>query len=689
MDPSFEQFLSHDNFKLAIQRLRTAPRDLYKSLYMPDLRVFALFEEENIDLLTHRIQSETYEPRPCYRYYLPKPKNLVRPVSVLNFIDLVVFQALSNVIADHFFDLIDPYQNKLIFGGRFRKSSDQDAHFFYHKWQAQWRTYNSKTREHFNNGYVYFAEFDFASYFDTIDHGILCNILCRHGVGTKVVALLRRCLVRWTIAENRQNISSNHGIPQGPIASSLLANLYLFPIDREIRRTSRLDIKYLRYVDDIRMLSRTEINGQIGIAFLDLLARDFGLIPQSEKVSIRRVENIHTELIGTADRFSHITREFKSRDRKLSDSTHRKLKKHVLAALDPQSAKYLDKTILRFSLFKLNADDDIRMALLAQLDRLYFHIEGVTHYFKTHFPADPRFVGWMVGTLQDDTILFHHIVAMIFKRFPELPFHESIYSKHAKPTGRFWLVRYYLFEWLRVNQKRELLRWTEIEDEGSYYLERRLNLIQYEMLTDDVAKKAFIVRLLGHPNAMLALQALSFLVQDFWFLAAEFKVGDLNPFVERVLNSKKDDFINDVLTRRFRVLNSINFFNLTVWNDPNLYDSLKTEFAIFVQKLEVQPSESLMSLDLFNEMVFDRIVQIRGLSRDTYGGSIDVIREEFPILATFFRRIHEERSQRTSAHYKDRRGNLRVRIGFSEYRKLLTLFDIKSAYDELCQGAIP
>src|SRR5690606_376175 len=102
----------------------------------------------------------------------------------------------------------------------------------------------------------------------------------------------------------------------------------------------KLDLKYFRYVDDIRILSKVEIEGQKAITFLDLIARDFGLIPQAEKIGIRKVENIQRELNRIDAKFSEISKEFTENNRKLKQPTQKQLKKHFLSCFEPTNENY-------------------------------------------------------------------------------------------------------------------------------------------------------------------------------------------------------------------------------------------------------------------------------------------------------------------------------------------------------------
>ncbi len=58
----FERFLSPKNFKLAFKRLQTVPRELYKTLYLDDLKYFGYYLNENVQTLIYQIKNKIYKP---------------------------------------------------------------------------------------------------------------------------------------------------------------------------------------------------------------------------------------------------------------------------------------------------------------------------------------------------------------------------------------------------------------------------------------------------------------------------------------------------------------------------------------------------------------------------------------------------------------------------------------------------
>lgn len=349
----YSQFISKDNFILAYQRLKTTPRTEYKEFYRCDFRAFELYIDSNIEQLIHNISEGIYEPSNCEKYYMPKKRNLARPITMLSLIDHIVYQALANVIADIFHPAMARYFNQNTFGNIFIATTADNSIFFFEKWKTQWRKFNDQKKQAYNDGFEYSMEFDIASFYDTIDHHILFSILRDYFIEEELIVLLEKCLQAWTISpSNNFSFKKSCGIPQGPICSAFFSEIYLFIIDNEMRK--RKIIKYFRYADDISIMAKTEDECKKMVVLLDLLARDLALIPQSEKIEITLIDDIDRHINNVTSRFSQIAKEYQRNDKKLKISTHKKLKKQFLRCF---STGEFNKTIIRFALYKLNKDD--------------------------------------------------------------------------------------------------------------------------------------------------------------------------------------------------------------------------------------------------------------------------------------------------------------------------------------------
>jgi hypothetical protein len=690
----YENFLTPNNFRLAFDRLKTASRNLYKSIYYEDLKIFELYLDENIETVISNIKQDIYKPEKCHKIFIPKKDNLVRPLSMLTFIDLLVYQSITNIIADTAYDIISPYYEKVIFGNvvNTSKVKGEDKKFFYKSWKRKWKRFNEVSKGYFENGYIYLSEFDIASFFDTIDHNILCELLKNnYNIDNELLELLSNCLETWTADSNHKSFKSKHGIPQGPISSPFLADLYLFYIDSEIKRTAKkLDYKYLRYVDDIRIFTKDELTSQKLIAALDLISRDLGLIPQGSKILIKKVTDIDTELKIQNGKFSDITKEYKEETtgkepNKLKAKTHKQLKRRFFDCFDEKSnERFLDKTVISFSLYKLNADLQVKTFLIENYNLILTHFEGILFYLKKHFSNDSdvkKFVGNILG---DETILFNHLVALCFKYFPNYPFDEKIYQAYTFEKHRHWLVNYYMVGWLFVNNKKELLLTDNSTD--NYFIQRELNNYKYVSSTEKSYRKIFATRLLESSNGMLSLQGLSLLFNNPLNFFGFKTTKEQNQFIQYIFSNQPTDIIVHTLKNEWKIENPDTFFNRNIWSDDAEYEELRTSFLLFIKSVGSDPSKSLLNMNTFNNLVFDKICIRLNITKGAaeYGVNLNanLIDNQLPICNKHWMEINEKRNQKTEAHPYDKFGNIRIRITNVEFYDLFK--KQKLALDELC-----
>jgi hypothetical protein len=144
----------------------------------------------------------------------------------------------------------------------------------------------------FNSGLKFTASFDLTAYYDSLDHGVLRHFLSLIGCDQEFCLVLTQYLSRWTATERL--VYHNHGIPQGPLGSGLLSEVVLQHFDSNYGDPQR--VRYLRYVDDIRLFAATSRELRKMIVTLDLLSKDVGLFPQSSKIEIHEIQDIEAEL---------------------------------------------------------------------------------------------------------------------------------------------------------------------------------------------------------------------------------------------------------------------------------------------------------------------------------------------------------------------------------------------------------
>jgi Reverse transcriptase (RNA-dependent DNA polymerase) len=277
------------NLQRAWRWVKSNPDAAYKRYCRGLYTAYAVAEERSLIDLRERLRRGTYTPTHATKIAFPKPSGILRPYSILSIEDQIVYQAFVNVVADKLLPRVRYRYLKEIFGHLY---AGKRSAFFYRKWSTGYTALNETCRKAFDRGFVYGASFDLTACYDSLDHGVLRHFLSHIGCDVEFTDRLSELLCYWTATKHR--IYHDHGIPQGPLSSGLLAEVVLKHFD-DHRGASR-EVKYVRYVDDIRLFAKTPLALRRMLVRLDILSKDVGLFPQSSKVHIHRITNIEEEL---------------------------------------------------------------------------------------------------------------------------------------------------------------------------------------------------------------------------------------------------------------------------------------------------------------------------------------------------------------------------------------------------------
>ena len=288
-DKLYKRMSSEKNLELAWLRLHTGQNIQYKNYYRNLFVAYELTKKENIKKLSERLKGGSYQPSRVLRFYLPKLSGLQRPITLLYLDDLIVYQALVNIIAEKFNKEKERVEFKSAFSNILNRNRRTNI-FFFKKWQEGYRRFIRKIKEYYDDGNKWVGHFDLAAYYDTIDHKVLSEQISRNTYQS-FTNLLKKCLGEWSTHKNNK---LNHGIPQGPLSSSLIAEIYMLPIDEKLNKK---DIKYVRYVDDIKIFGKSREEVLSGAILLERECKERGLIPQSKNFEIKNVNTVE-EAIG-------------------------------------------------------------------------------------------------------------------------------------------------------------------------------------------------------------------------------------------------------------------------------------------------------------------------------------------------------------------------------------------------------
>lgn len=252
-------------------------------------------------------------PAPVTPVFLPKSEYSQRPGALLPYRDRVLLQAIVMCLAPS----LDPqlsdgvwswrvrpelrgkYPDQVSRRGLFNESDISQFPFLkkrtitryieqFEPWYALWPRFERQTLSVLLDDKFKFVVFsDISAYFENIDLTLLHSILLRgepHAPNT--INLLLRHLRSWT-PTSFDGSQGDRGIPQGNSISSFLGNYYLKPVDDLFSRDFSTDeVRYFRYMDDIRLVATTREVARKAALALETQIRRLRLNLQSSKTEI-------------------------------------------------------------------------------------------------------------------------------------------------------------------------------------------------------------------------------------------------------------------------------------------------------------------------------------------------------------------------------------------------------------------
>ncbi len=442
-----------NNLQRAYRWIQSNPDVAYKGYFRDAYSAYAATSDANLERLRKNLCKNTYKPNHASKVYLPKPSGILRPYTLLTVNDQIVYQACINIIADKLKPITKKRYLKKIFGHLYAGKSSK---WFYLKWQNGYKLYGDSIIKNVNNGFVWVANFDLASFYDSIDHNVIKHCLTKIEVSNELIDFLLPCLRTWTSntwtdlhprAKALDVIYHEHGIPQGPLSSGLLSEVVLQHIDN--RCGQRGNIQYTRYVDDIKIFSKTEGTLRQMLVALDLAAKEIGLFPQSAKINIRKVTNPYEEIKSI------------SRPVELSIKLNVDQKKVVLRLLEiSRRAKIApDKlTEFKYSLNQTEPTHKLNKRLMEVLKKQPALFASISYYFSRYKKLPRNAANDILEYLRTDEIYHAVHAALLFATIENAPDPEKselltfCYDRLIKPKLGYTK--------LQSTYKAALLAWT-------------------------------------------------------------------------------------------------------------------------------------------------------------------------------------------------------------------------------------
>lgn len=337
------------NLKLAWRRITTGSNHQYKRYFRHLYSAYELALDENLKDLRVRLLSRAWRAHAADRVYLPKASGLQRPLTLLHLEDQIVLQAIANLVAGRVSSARKSFLYKTVFSNVVQSPR---SIFFFKSWRRTYTAFTAKVDKHYGKGLHWVADFDLAAFYETISHELLLRTAYPRLARSDDVQWVRSCLSAWS-AESASN-SMGHGLPQGPLASDLLAEVFLLPVDKAMQAFPG----YVRYVDDMRLFARTEADLRRALRALEISCRNRGLIPQVGKFAVKLGQS-------AAEARGMLPSVGAARDSTTPAISPSRAEKLIRRAVGGRPLRVVDKSRLRFVMYR--AEPSPRLLRLACL----------------------------------------------------------------------------------------------------------------------------------------------------------------------------------------------------------------------------------------------------------------------------------------------------------------------------------
>lgn len=229
-----------------------------------------------LDRLSQTLAEGTYHPQDVRRAWIDKPgSNEKRPLGIPTVRDRVVQTALRRVIEPIF-------------------ERDFAEHSYGFRPNRGCKDALRRVDQLIKTGYRYVVDVDLKSYFDTIPHDRLLELISQKISDTKVRSLIALFL-KQGILDGLNRWTPEKGSPQGAVISPLLSNIYLDPLDHLMAEAG---FEMVRYADDFVILCRDRQTAEAALQRVREWTADAGLTLHPEKTVIADAETESFDFLG-------------------------------------------------------------------------------------------------------------------------------------------------------------------------------------------------------------------------------------------------------------------------------------------------------------------------------------------------------------------------------------------------------
>ena len=202
-----------------------------------------------------------------------------RKIAIIRPEDLIVYQAVAIMIAEPFEKERSRIARDRVFSYRFKPNFTRGRLFSSDHNLRSFQTKSSRISKQNSSNYI--VKSDISNFYDRINiHRLESTLLAMKGVDKKIVALINQILLHWARRDS-------YGLPIGSNGSRVLAEVALYNVDRSLKDAG---LKFIRFVDDYRIFTRSATEAHSALAMLIELLNREGLFINTRKSSIERLD---------------------------------------------------------------------------------------------------------------------------------------------------------------------------------------------------------------------------------------------------------------------------------------------------------------------------------------------------------------------------------------------------------------
>lgn len=230
---SNKQIFTYDNFYNSWLNLKTKGRS--GGIDNVSIEEFEGQLKQNLDELAGEVNSGSYIPEPCRRFFIDKTSGGKRPLSLLTIKDKLVQMTLCAW-----------YQPQI--DKQFANTS-----YAYRPGKGHTKAI-ARIHDFLGRKLSFTAPFDIDNYFDSVNHDLLIRFCIPFFKDEGILELIAMWIKTGAVTGNKY-VTAGKGIAQGGVISPLLSNIYLHSFDKALEARGCANV---RYADNIVLLANCE-----------------------------------------------------------------------------------------------------------------------------------------------------------------------------------------------------------------------------------------------------------------------------------------------------------------------------------------------------------------------------------------------------------------------------------------------